>query len=88
VIPGVSYVADIREKASGDSPLMIYQQANLILQIGDAISKSSRSGKMKMAAIISDKGKFVLDKFGDEAHLLTLKNEAEIGQIISEIEGG
>ena len=67
---------------------MIYKQASLILQLGEAIAESSRSGNMRIAAIISDKGKFILDRFETEAHLVTLKNDSEIGQVISEIENG
>lgn len=88
VVPGVSYVADIMEKMNDDKSPLIYQQANLIIQIGDAISESSRSGKMKIAAVFSDKGKFVLDRFNGEAHLISLKNDVDIAQVISEIENG
>lgn len=88
VIPGVSYVANIAERLADENAPMIYRQTELIMQISDVISESSRSGKMKMAAIISDKGKFILDRFGSEAHLITLKNDADIAQVISEIDNG
>lgn len=87
VIPGVSYVADIEEKLNDENPPMIYQQAKLICQICDAISFSSRMGKLKAAAIISEQGKFVLDRIEDVGHLVTLKSEADIGKIIKEING-
>lgn len=87
VIPGVSFVANIEEKLSEENPLMIYQQAKLITQISDAISASSRMGKMKIAAIISEQGKFVIDRIEDVGHLITLKGDADIGNIIQEIVG-
>ena len=88
VIPGVSYVVDIMEKLNGENPPLIYKQASLILALGDAIAESSRTGKMKMAAVIGDNGKFILDRYEIEAHLISLKNDAEIGQVIAEIENG
>ncbi|UCC80708.1 MAG: hypothetical protein JSW64_04950 [Candidatus Zixiibacteriota bacterium] len=87
IIPGIAYVANIEDKLSGDNPPMIYNQAKLITQIGDAIAATSRVGALKLAAIISDQGKFVLDRMEEAGHLVTLKSEAEIGSIISEIEG-
>lgn len=87
IIPGIAYVADIEEKLRGDNPPMIYKQAKLIMQIGDGITARSRAGSLKLAAIISDQGKFVLDRIEETGHLVTLKNEADIGSIISEIEG-
>jgi len=86
VIPGISYVANVEEKLNGENPPMIYQQARLIMQIGDAITATSRAGALKLAAIISDQGKFILDRTEEEGHLVTLKSEADIGRIVSEIE--
>jgi hypothetical protein len=87
IIPGISYVANIEEKLIDENPPMVYKQANLIMQIGDAISATSRVGPLKLAAIISDQGKFVLDRVEKSGHLVTLKSEADIGTIILEIEG-
>lgn len=87
VIPGVAYVADLAEKLDEENPATIYQQAMLINQICDAITASSRMGKHKAAAIITEQGKFVLDRLEEESHLVTLKNEADIGKIILEING-
>lgn len=87
IIPGIAYVANVEEKLKGDNPPIIYKQAKLIMQIGDSISARSRAGALKLAAIISDHGKFVLDRVEEEGHLVTLKNEADLGSIISEIEG-
>jgi len=86
VIPGIAYVANVEEKLNGENPPMVYQQAKLIMQIGDAITATSRVGALKMAAIISDQGKFVLDRMEEDGHLVTLKNDADIGTLISEIE--
>ncbi|UCE65669.1 MAG: hypothetical protein JSU85_12520 [Candidatus Zixiibacteriota bacterium] len=86
VIPGIAYVANVEEKLNGENPPMVYQQARLIMQIGDAITATSRVGALKIAAIISDQGKFVLDRMEEHGHLVTLKNDADIGSIITEIE--
>jgi len=86
VISGIAYVANVEDKLNGENPPMVYRQAKLIMQIGDAITTTSRVGALKMAAIISDQGKFVLDRMEEEGHLVTLKSDADIGHIISEIE--
>jgi hypothetical protein len=86
VIPGISYVANVEDKLKGDNPPNVYRQAGLIMQIGDAISATSRVGPLKIAAIISDQGKFILDRMEKEGHLVTLKSEADIGHVITEIE--
>lgn len=85
VIPGVSYVADVDEKLNGENPAAVYQQAKMIMQIGNAIGATSRVGKLKAAAIISEQGKFVLDNLTKTNYLVTLKGEADIGKIIPEI---
>ncbi len=86
VIPGISYAVNINEKLAGENPPLVYQQSKMIMDIGDAISASSRVGSLKMAAIISEQGKYILDRVEKEGHLVTLKDETEIGKIITEIE--
>jgi hypothetical protein len=86
VVSGIAYVANIEEKLNGENPSMIYRQAELIMQIGDAITATSRVGALKIAAIISDQGKYILDRMDEQGYLATLKSDADIGHIITEIE--
>ena len=86
IIPGVSYVSNLGEKLESENPPLIFQQSKLILEISDAITANSRVGPLKVAAIISDQGKFILDKSDSGSHLVTLKSEADIGKILMEIE--
>jgi hypothetical protein len=85
VIRGVSYVADVDKQLEDENSPTIYRQAKLITQICDGISASSRMGSLRAAAIISEQGKYVLDGMGKQRHLVTLKEEADIGKIIPEI---
>jgi hypothetical protein len=84
IIPGVSYIADIDEKLAGVNPAPIYMQSKLILEIADAISQSSRAGAFGIAAIISEQGKFILDRDEGKGFLLSLKHDAEIGKVLKE----
>jgi len=84
VIPGVAYVTAIDEKLASDNPPPIYVQSKLILDIADAVSRSSRSGAFRVAAIISDQGKYVLDREENRGYLVSLKPDAEIGRVLKE----
>jgi hypothetical protein len=84
IIPGVSYIADIDEKLSGDSPAPVYAQSRVVLEIADAISQSSRVGPFQIAAIVSDQGKFILNRDDGKGYLLSLKHDADIGQVMKE----
>ena len=79
-------LAELGEKLESENPPLIFQQSKLILEISDAITANSRVGPLKVAAIISDQGKFILDKSDSGSHLVTLKSEADIGKILMEIE--
>lgn len=88
IIPGISYVANIASKLEGETPPLVYHQSKLIMEIADAVSSSSRVGPLKVAAIISDQGNYILDRIEGEGHLVTLKDETDIGKILKEIENG
>ncbi len=88
VIPGVSYVANIDEKLATENPPAVYIQSMLILAIADAISQSSRSGDFKASAIISDQGKYIVDRENSTGFLISLKPDAEIGKVLKEVLGG
>ena len=85
LVPGIAYIADIEEKLQSDDPQTIYIQSKLILDIAGAISRNSRSGELKTAAVLTDQGKYVLNKTDGKGHLLSLKPNTEIGQILKEI---
>ncbi len=85
VISGVSFVANLEEKLAADNPSSVYIQSKLIVEISDAIRSGTRSGRFLNAAVISKNGKFILDKSDGKAYLLSLKPEAEISKIITEI---
>lgn len=84
VIPGVSFATPIDDKLASDNPSPLYVQSKFILDIADAISESSRSGTFKVAAIISDQGKYLLDRDGSQSYLVSLKPDAEIGKVLKE----
>ena len=88
VIPGVSYVANIDEKLAIENPPAIYIQSMLILAIADAISQSSRSGSFKVGAIISEQGKYVVDREEDTGFLISLKADADMGKVLKEAQEG
>lgn len=85
VIPGISFVAPLDEKLAADNPAPIYVQSKLILDIADAISASSRNGAFKIAAIINDQGKYLVDRDETRGYLVTLKPDAEIGKVLREV---
>jgi len=84
VIPGVSYVTPIEEKLAGENPPQIYLQSKMILDIADAVSRSSRNGKFRIAGVVSDKGKYLIDREDNRSFLVTLKPDAEIGKVLKE----
>ncbi len=88
VIPGVAYVADIDEKLATENPPAIYIQSMLILAIGDAVSQSSRSGPFVVGAIISEQGKYVVDRKDNTGFLISLKPDADIAEVIKEVQAG
>ena len=84
VIPGVSFVAPLDEKLASDSPAAVYVQSKLVLDIADAISGSSRNGAFKIAAVINDQGKFLIDRDETRGYLISLRPDADIGRVITE----
>ena len=84
VIPGVSYVADIDEKLNSENPLPIYSHAGNVIDIATAISQSSRIGAFKVAAMISEQGKFIIDKSEGKRLLVSIKPDADIGSVLKE----
>jgi len=84
VIPGVSYVASIEEKLDTENPAPIYFQAKLIIELADAVSASSRNGSFKIAAVVNDQGKYLVDRDENTGYLVSLKSDADIGQVIKE----
>lgn len=85
VIPGISFVAPLDEKLAADNPAPIYTQSQLILDIADAVSASSRNGAFKIAAIINDQGKYFVDRDEIRGYLVTLRPDAEMGKVLREV---
>ncbi len=88
IIPGVSYVANVDEKLATENPPAIYIQSMLIIAIGDAVSQASRSGSFKVGAIISDQGKYIVDRVENTGFLISLKSDADIGKVIKQVQEG
>ena len=84
VIPGVSFVAPLDEKLASDNPSPVYVQSKLVLDIADAISESSRNGPFKVAAVVNDQGRFLIDRDEERGYLVSLKPDADIGRVITE----
>jgi hypothetical protein len=84
LIPGVSFVADIEEKLVAEKPHEIYTQSKLVAEIADALSLTTKMGDFKTAAILSEHGKFVLERAEGKNFLMTLKPDAEVGTILNE----
>ncbi len=84
VIPGVSFVAPLDEKLASDNPSPVYVQSKLILDIADAVSESSRNGRFKIAALINDQGRYLIDRDETRGYLVSLKPDAEIGRVLTE----
>jgi hypothetical protein len=60
----------------------------MVLEIADAVSKSSRSGKFKIAAILSDQGKYLVDRDESGGILVSLKPDADPGRVMKEANQG
>ncbi len=84
LIPGISAVSEVQEKLDGQDSHAIYAQAKYISEIGDAITNSTKMGPIKLGAIISEQGKFILSRADGKDYLLNLKADANIGEVISE----
>jgi hypothetical protein len=84
IIPGVAYVSSIQAKLLEGNPPDIYKQSSKILEIADAVSESSRSGKFKIAAIMSDQGKYLVAMDDMEGILVSLKPDADLGRVLKE----
>jgi hypothetical protein len=85
IVPGISYIANVDEKLQEDDPHTIFIQSKLIAEIGDAIGKNSRNGRFNIAAILTDQGKYILDRLTEDGFIMTLKNDAEIGNVIKNV---
>ncbi len=84
LVPGVSTVTDVEEKLNSPSPHAIYVQSKYVSDIAHAITVSTKMGPLKLAAMISEQGKYILAKSEGRPFVLTLKPEADIRQVISE----
>jgi hypothetical protein len=54
------------------------------MDIADAVTLSTKMGPLKIAAMISDQGKFILAKSEGKPFILTLKPDADIRMVLSE----
>ncbi|MEE9552933.1 MAG: hypothetical protein V3W18_01450 [candidate division Zixibacteria bacterium] len=88
VIPGVSFVAPLDEKLASDNPAPIYIQSKLILDIADSVSESSRSGKFKIAAIVNEQGKYLVDRDETRGYLVSLRPDVEMAKVLKEVMEG
>jgi hypothetical protein len=84
LIPGISTVADVQEKLDSQDSDPIYTQAKYISEVGDAITNSTKVGPIKLGAILSEQGKFILSRADGKDYILSLKPEADIGDVINE----
>jgi hypothetical protein len=84
LVPGISSVTDVEEKLSSPSPLPVYLQSKYVSDIADAVTQSTKMGPLKLAAMISEQGKFILAKSEGKPYILTLKPDADIRQVLSE----
>jgi len=82
VIPGVAYVADIDEKLASENALPIFEEARMILEVAESIAETSRMGRLKIGAMISEQGKFLLSKADSKSTLISLRPEADIGAVM------
>jgi hypothetical protein len=84
LVPGVSMVTDVEEKLAAPNPHNIYSQSKLICDIADAVTLSTKMGPLKVSAIITDQGKYIMVKSDGRPYLMTIRPDADIGQVISE----
>jgi len=84
LVPGVSSVTDVEEKLNSPNAHAIYVQSKYIMDIADAVTLSTKMGPLKIAAMISDQGKFILAKSEGKPFILTLKPDADIRMVLSE----
>jgi hypothetical protein len=84
LIPGITAVADIDEKLSGENPHNIYVQSKLISDIVTSIVSATKMGPLKLAAVVSDQGRFLLTREEEKNYLLSVKPEADIREVINE----
>jgi hypothetical protein len=84
LIPGISVVSDIQEKLASPNPHGIYVQAKYVSEIADAITNSTKMGPIKLGAILSEQGKFIISRAEGKDFLLSLKPDADIGEVLNE----
>jgi hypothetical protein len=84
LIPGIAVVSDIQEKLASQNPHGIYVQAKYVSEIADAITNATKMGPIKLGAIISEQGKFILSRADGKDFLLSLKPDADIGVVLNE----
>jgi hypothetical protein len=84
LIPGILTVSDVQEKLDNQDSDALYAQAKYISEIGDAITNSTKMGPIKLGAIISEQGKFILSRAEGKDYLLSLRSEADIGEVLNE----
>ena len=84
LIPGISVVSDIQEKLASPNPHGVYVQAKYVSEIADAITNSTKMGPIKLGAILSEQGKFIISRSDGKDFLLSLKPEADIAVVLSE----
>jgi hypothetical protein len=85
LISGISYVIDIDEKLADANPHTVYIQSKLLGEIGDAVSAGTKMGPLKVAAINSEHGKFIIDRIEGHSYLLSVKPDAEVAFVLKEV---
>ena len=85
LIPGISSVVDIEVKLAEPNTHGIYIQSKLLCEIGDAVSTVTKMGSLKITAINSEHGKFIIDRVDGRSYLLSLKPEGEMAMILNEV---
>jgi hypothetical protein len=57
----------------------------MLCEVGDSVSSGTRMGTLKIVAINSEQGKFILNRINGHNYLLSVKPETDMTLVLNEV---